>query len=109
MPAVQCSCGFTEDPSADYMIGDHLYEVFAPGDGKSPDGLVHLEGENDLYCMCGAGGSTEELDAHFLAVFTPAGAIARDGSKHERLARTVPAPAAAQDQGGQASATAAPG
>jgi hypothetical protein len=35
--------------------------------------------------MCGAGGSASELDAHFLAVFTPADLIGRDGEKHERV------------------------
>jgi hypothetical protein len=43
--------------------------------------------------MCGAGGSVSELDAHFLAVFTPADLIGRDGHKHE------PAGAAGQPGG----------
>ena len=81
MPAVQCSCGFTE--AGDESIGDHLVDVFAPDDGKAADGKVHMEGEASLFCICGAGGSIEELDAHFLAVFTPADSIGRDGVKHE--------------------------
>jgi hypothetical protein len=84
MTAQQCSCGFTE--AGDETIGDHLYEVFAPDDGKAADGVMHLEGGRDFFCLCGAGGSAEELDAHFLAVFTPNGSIGRDGNTHERLA-----------------------
>jgi hypothetical protein len=60
--------------------------VFAPDDGKAADGLVHLEGEADLFCLCGVGGSAERLDAHFLAVFTPDDHIGRDGAKHETVA-----------------------
>jgi hypothetical protein len=86
MTGARCTCGFTEAASEDYTIGDHLYEMFAPGDGKGPDGLVHLEGEKDLFCMCGAGGSTQKLDAHFLDVFTPSDLVSRDGRKHERVA-----------------------
>jgi hypothetical protein len=83
MTPVRCACGFTEDDAADETIGDHLFEVFAPEDGMAADGLVHLEGESNLFCLCGAGGSATELDAHFLAVFTPADLIGRDGDKHE--------------------------
>ena len=85
MTLAGCSCGFTEAAGADETIDDHLMEVFAPEDGKGPDGRVHLEGEAPLSCMCGAGGSAEQLDAHLLAVFTPADGIGRDGTKHERL------------------------
>jgi hypothetical protein len=81
----QCSCGFTETASVDETLADHLMEVFAPDDGKGPDGRVHLEGEVSLFCLCGIGGSAERLDDHLLAVFTPADAIGRDGHKHERL------------------------
>ena len=86
MTVVQCICGFPEDAEADETISDHLYDLFAPEDGKAADGLVHLEGEADLFCMCGAGGSIEKLDAHFLDVCTPADFIGRDGAKHERVA-----------------------
>jgi hypothetical protein len=86
MTAQQCACGFTETEGADEAIGDHLFEVFAPDDGKAVDGLVHLEGEAGLFCMCGAGGSTEKLDTHFLAIFTPDDHIGRDGEKHEAVA-----------------------
>lgn len=55
MDDARCSCGFAE--AEDETIGDHLIEVFAPDDGKGPDGKVHLEGEASLFCMCGAGGS----------------------------------------------------
>jgi hypothetical protein len=81
---VRCSCGFTE--AGDETIDDHLFEVFAPDDGKGPDGRVHLEGEVALYCLCGEGGSAPELDAHWVEVFTPADSAGRDGVKHERLA-----------------------
>ena len=83
MTVQQCTCGFTEAAGADETIGDHLLEVFAPDDGRGPDGLVHLEGEQALLCLCGAGGSAADLDAHFLAVFTPADSVGRDGNKHE--------------------------
>jgi hypothetical protein len=69
MSPAQCACGFTEDETADETLDDHLLEMFAPEDGRAADGLVHLEGEAELFCMCGAGGSANELDAHFLAVF----------------------------------------
>ena len=83
MADAQCSCGFTE--AGDERIGDHLVEVFAPENDTGPDGLVHLEGKVSLYCLCGAGGSAEELDAHFLAMFTPADLTGRDGRRHEKV------------------------
>lgn len=84
MTAQRCSCGFTETASTDETISDHLVEVFAPEDGKAADGRVHLEGSAHLFCLCGTGGSAQELDAHLLQVFTPADSVARDGVKHER-------------------------
>ncbi len=90
MTAAQCSCGFTEDEAGNETLGDHLFEVFAPEDGRAADGLVHLEGEQNFFCMCGVGGSVEELDAHFLAVFTPADLIGRDGEKHEPASAVAP-------------------
>jgi hypothetical protein len=81
MAHARCSCGFTE--AGDETIGDHLYEMFAPDDGKGPDGLMHLEGEKELFCLCGAGGSATELDAHFLGLFTPADSAGRDGAIHK--------------------------
>jgi hypothetical protein len=86
MSAQRCACGFTEVAGADETVQDHLFEVFAPDDGKGPDGLVHLEGETALFCLCGAGGSAADLGAHFLTVFTPADGIGRDGNKHQQLA-----------------------
>jgi hypothetical protein len=83
MPPARCSCGFTEEVVEDCTVSDHLYEMFAPDDGTGPDGLVHLEGENALFCMCGAGGSADTLEVHFLEVFTPADSIGRDGAKHK--------------------------
>jgi hypothetical protein len=53
--------------------------VFPPADGKGADGLVNLEGPTDLVCLCEAGGSQQELDAHFTEVFTPADFTGRDG------------------------------
>jgi hypothetical protein len=85
MTAAQCSCGFTEDEAGDEAIGDHLLEVFAPQDGRAADGLVHMEGEADLFCMCGVGGSADELDAHFLVVFTPPDLVGNDGRKHGKV------------------------
>lgn len=86
MTVQQCACGFTEAECVDETISDHLFEMFAPDDGKAADGLVHLEGETGLYCMCGSGGSAEELESHFLVVFTPDDHVGRDGEKHEVLA-----------------------
>jgi hypothetical protein len=83
MTGARCTCGFTEVASEDYTISDHMHEAFVPDDGKGPDGLVHLEGPTSFSCLCGAGGSAEKLDAHFLKIFTPADAIGRDGEKHE--------------------------
>jgi hypothetical protein len=85
MTARQCACGFTEADGADETISDHLFEMFAPDDGKAANGLVHLEGAVSLFCLCGTGGSAEGLDAHFLAVFTPDDHIGRDGDKHEAV------------------------
>jgi hypothetical protein len=82
---VRCSCGFTEDTAEDYTLSDHLYEVFAPDDATGPDGQVHLEGEVALFCMCGAGGTAEKLDAHLLEVFMPADHFGRDGAAHEAV------------------------
>jgi hypothetical protein len=87
MADARCSCGFVEIPGADETIGDHLFEAFAPDDGKGPDGKVHLEGEVALYCLCGAGGSAPELDAHWLEFFTLADSVGRDGVRHERSGR----------------------
>jgi hypothetical protein len=86
MTPAQCMCGFTE--AGDEKISDHLFEVFAPEDGRAGDGLVHLEGEANLFCMCGVGGTPSELDAHFLAIFTPADHIGRDGGRHEPVSAT---------------------
>ena len=86
MTGGQCICGFMEAAGADETVEDHLFEVFAPEDGKGPDGLVHLEGKTALLCLCGAGGSAEDLDAHFLAVFTPGDSVGRDGIKHQKVA-----------------------
>ena len=85
MTPAQCVCGSTEDEAGNETLGDHLIEVLAPEDGRAADGLVHLEGEENLFCMCGAGGSPDELDAHFLTVFTPADRVGRDGRKHEKV------------------------
>jgi hypothetical protein len=85
-----CSCGFAEVAGVDETVGDHLFEVFAPEDGKGLDGLVHLEGEVSLFCMCEAGGSAAMLDAHFLAVFTPDNSIGRDGKRHEPVSAATP-------------------
>jgi hypothetical protein len=83
MTGQQCTCGFTEAAGVDETLADHLMEVFAPDDGKGSDRLVHFEGEENLVCLCGAGGTAGQLDAHFLTVFTPADAIGRDGARHQ--------------------------
>ncbi len=84
MISVQCACGFTEDEAEDFTIGDHPLAMFAPADDRGADGRHHLEGEPTLTCCCGlAAATTAELDAHFVAVFTPEGGIGHDGKKHE--------------------------
>lgn len=86
----RCSCGFSE--GGDERIGDHLLEVFTPGDSRGSDGLVHEEWTATLTCSCGVATTTpNELDAHFLAVFTPDNAVGRDGNKHEPTSATGPA------------------
>jgi len=86
MNSTQCTCGFTEDKAGDQTIGDHLFEVFAPEDDKGSDGLVHVEGRQKLACFCGlAAATTDELDAHLLAQFTPDDAIGRDGKEHHLI------------------------
>jgi hypothetical protein len=44
---------------------------------------VHLEGEIVSFCLCGAGGSTEKLDTHFMEVFTLADPAGPDGVIHK--------------------------
>jgi hypothetical protein len=83
MIIARCLCGFTETAGADEMIDDHLLEVFETDDDRGTDGQVHVEGVTSFFCACGAGGSTKELDAHLLLVFTPANYVGRDGNKHE--------------------------
>jgi hypothetical protein len=83
MTGKRCSCGFTKARGVDETLDDHLLEVFTPEDGRGPDGLVHFEGERDLFCLCGAGGSAEALDSHFLEMFTPADFTGRDGVIHK--------------------------
>jgi hypothetical protein len=83
MIIARCSCGFTEAASVDETIADHLLEVFETDDDKGTDGHVHVEGVASFFCVCGAGGSTKELDAHLLLVFTPPNYVGRDGNKHE--------------------------
>jgi hypothetical protein len=83
MISARCSCGFTEAATIDETIDDHLLEVFEADDDRGPDGQVHAEGAVSFFCRCGAGGSAQELDAHFLLVFIPADSVGRDGGKHE--------------------------
>jgi hypothetical protein len=83
MITTRCTCGFTESTGTDETIDDHLLEAFETDDDTAPDGQVHVEGAKSFFCLCGAGGSTKELDMHFLLVFTPANCIGRDGNKHE--------------------------
>jgi hypothetical protein len=83
MITVRCSCGFTEDADVDETIDDHLLEAFETDDDRGPDGQAHVEGPTSFFCLCGAGGGTKELDAHFLCVFTPPDSVGRDGNKHE--------------------------
>jgi len=83
MNTTRCVCGFTEDEAEDQTLDDHLFEAFAPDDDMGPDGLVHLEGQRKLTCLCGlAAATSRELDAHLLALFTPNDAIGRDGKEH---------------------------
>jgi hypothetical protein len=64
---------------------DHLLETFVPDDSRAADGVVHEEWTVALTCSCGVAATTAaELDRHFLAAFTPAGSIGRDGRAHQR-------------------------
>ena len=72
MTTPSCVRGLIEGEAGDETIADHLLAIFTPDDDEGTDGRVHLEGEASLFCVCGAGGSASELDAHFLAVSTPA-------------------------------------
>ena len=83
MTGKRCACGFTEAEGVDETLDDHLREAFTPEDGRGADGVVHFEGLQDLFCLCGAGGSTAALDAHFLEVFRPADFAGRDGLIHQ--------------------------
>ena len=86
MNTIQCVCGFIEDEAGDQTLDDHLFEAFTPEDDKGSDGLVHMEGQQNLTCFCGLAASTpEELDVHLLALFTPDDAIGRDGKKHNLI------------------------
>jgi hypothetical protein len=60
--------------------------VFAPPDSVGIDGHVHEE-RAALTCSCGFRAPyPAALDHHFLAAFTPAGKIVRDGRQHEQIA-----------------------
>ena len=83
MTGSRCSCGFTEVAGTDETIGDHLRLVFTPDDDRGPDGKVHLEGEADLFCTCGIGGSAERLDSHFLEMFVPADRMDSGAVEHQ--------------------------
>jgi hypothetical protein len=62
---------------------DHLLAAFAPDDSRATDRLVHEEWTVALTCSCGVAATTAaNLDRHFLAVFTPADQIGRDGRAH---------------------------
>ena len=65
-----CRKGDSQSPAHPYRRGPGAYLAYA----------VPLA----VFCMCGDGGTTDELDAHFLAVFTPADLIGHDGRKHEK-------------------------
>jgi len=57
---------------------------------NSTDNTPEFLGSNSPAVGCtpfrDSGGSADELDAHFLAVFTPRGLVGRDGRKHEKAA-----------------------
>jgi hypothetical protein len=59
---------------------------FGPQDARGSDGHLHEE-MAALACSCGFRAAVaEEMDSHFLAAFTPAGSVGRDGEKHEPIA-----------------------
>ena len=89
MTLLACSCGYEAGAPVD--LGDHLGEVFIPGDDTAPDGRVHAEAARDgtftalaaLRCACGfTTGDTASMDGHLLRVFIPDDAIGLDGRKH---------------------------
>ena len=93
MAGERCSCGFAEAEAGDETVADHLLEMFAPEDCRGNDGLPHLEITPDLTCSCGLVAATARaLDAHFLAVFTPAGSVGPDGVSHKVNAAVRPVP-----------------
>jgi hypothetical protein len=86
---IRCSCGYNADSSED--LGDHLGEVFIPGNDASPDGQAHAEvtrdGDADVpsgkCCACGfAAPDATTLDEHILAALTPDDRIGLDGRRH---------------------------
>jgi hypothetical protein len=80
MTAVTCLFGFTE--LDDETFADHVMAVFAPGDSRGVDGLVHEEGK-PLACCCGFAAITpDELDLHFFHMFVPLDTTGTDGTKH---------------------------
>jgi hypothetical protein len=62
---------------------DHLLGAFIPEDGIAGDGVLHEEGRSPHACLCGlATASSEQLDQHYLAVFTPEDRTGLDGKVH---------------------------
>jgi hypothetical protein len=81
MSAQRCECGF--EASDDMSLLDHLLEVFAPMDGRAPDGAIHDEGQVLMACLCGfSDGTADGLDQHLLAIFMPADHTGLDGKRH---------------------------
>jgi hypothetical protein len=84
MNVQRCTCGFTEADGDDETTEDHLLRMFTAEDDRGADGLVHLEGNPKLTCLCGVSASTAaELDSHFLEVFVPVGRTDFGGIEHE--------------------------
>jgi hypothetical protein len=66
-------------------LTDHLLYAFALDTNTAPDGTVHAEAARDSpatprRCLCGY--RADDLDRHFLSVFTPDSATAIDGTRH---------------------------
>ena len=85
-----CFCGYAAASADD--LTDHLAAMFTPDDDAATDGQRHAEAASDApwpatraswMCLCGfEAGDIAQLDAHFLAVFTPHDAVGRDGNRH---------------------------
>jgi len=86
-----CTCGFRSD-EPDGLF-DHLEEAFAAPHDRDSHGIAHAEAADSplaYRCLCGhIAADAVGLDAHLLAVFTPADRIGQDGRSHAPAERNA--------------------